>query len=205
MFKWRKSGSDLQKWWKREFTRSEQKRILAKYQPVVMGTGSASPEGDSKLFRPDGSLMLALSALATWFTSPASDLPIARRIADKAMEIGEGTKGEVLDRHFIYQHLINVYYRDRNMHSDSLGLAIQACEKQISLGPDAAKAFRREYQWRPLPSHVGFKQLAIIREHERDYDEIIQLCRRAAEQGWAGDWDKRIARCQKRISAADVD
>ena len=34
-----------------------------------------------------------------------------------------------------------------------------------------------------------------------DYAEAIKICRRAASQGWVGDWDKRIARCEKRSRA----
>ena len=51
-----------------------------------------------------------------------------------------------------------------------------------------------------LPAHHGFQQLAIIREREKDYAEAIRLCREAMAQGWGGEWEKRIARCENRLA-----
>jgi hypothetical protein len=77
--------------------------------------------------------------------------------------------------------------------------AIQACQQQIAFAPKAAKAFKQEYPAKPLPQHVGFTQLAIIREKEGAYGEAIQLSRAAMKQRWAGDWEKRIARCKAKL------
>jgi len=68
---------------------------------------------------------------------------------------------------------------------------------QIALSGRAAVAFRREYEG-PLPSHTGFKQLAIVREKQGDLDEVVRLSTRAIAEGWAGDWEARIARCEAR-------
>lgn len=51
-----------------------------------------------------------------------------------------------------------------------------------------------------LPSHHGYKQLAIILEKRGDYVAAGALSEQAKEQGWKGDWDARIARLNKRIS-----
>ena len=104
-----------------------------------------------------------------------------------------------LDLHFVYSEMIPVYYRDRDEDPEAMGLAISACQKQISLGPQAASAWRVEYPTDDsLPSHRGFEQLAIIREKQRDFEAAIELASAAQEQGWSGDWAKRIARCEKR-------
>lgn len=42
-------------------------------------------------------------------------------------------------------------------------------------------------------------QLAVIKEKIGNYEEAIALAMQALEQGWAGDWEKRIARCKERL------
>ena len=84
--------------------------------------------------------------------------------------------------------------------AEALALAIDACEKQILLGPEAAKAFLAEYPEDFLPAPHGFQQLAIIQEREKNYTEAIRLCREAMAQGWGGDWEKRIVRCENRLA-----
>lgn len=50
-----------------------------------------------------------------------------------------------------------------------------------------------------LPSHHGFKQLAIILQKRGDLDDALAVCREAKAQDWNGDWDERIARLSKQI------
>lgn len=87
----------------------------------------------------------------------------------------------------------------RDSEASAMNLAIQACKLQIELAPQAANAFRKEYIKQPLPRPVGYEQLAIIREKEKNYLEAIKLSKQAKKQGWAGDWDKRIERCEKKF------
>ena len=69
------------------------------------------------------------------------------------------------------------------------------------LSTEAADAFVTEYPRSPgLPEHLGYKQLAIICEKERSYDLAIDLSETALKQGWAGDWQKRIDRCNRRLN-----
>jgi hypothetical protein len=125
------------------------------------------------------------------------DFGIAERLIAKATEVGGAS---VLDRHFGHYQMAQAYYRRRNDDPEALTLAIDACEKQILLGPEAAKAFLSEDPEDSLPDHHGFRQLAIVRERETDYAEAIRLCREAMAQGWGGDWEKRIVRCESRLA-----
>ncbi len=136
-----------------------------------------------------------LSGLAGWFRQP-SDLSIARCILAKAEEIGSK---DPLDMHFLYQAMIEIYYRARESNPMALNEAIDACQKQIKLAPNAALAFRQETD--ELPAHVGYRQLAIVFEKERNYHEAIELSREAMNSGWAGDWQKRIERCERKLSS----
>lgn len=51
-----------------------------------------------------------------------------------------------------------------------------------------------------LPRHVGFEQLAIIREKQQNYADAIRVSQLAMKQGWAGDWESRLARCEKKLA-----
>jgi len=105
----------------------------------------------------------------------------------------------ILDLHFLYQHVIETYYPDREI-PEFYEKAIWGCKKQIELAKQAKQAFIDEWGDESLPSHVGYKQLAIVLEKEKKYDEAIYLCKQAKYEGWSGDWDKRIERCEKKKS-----
>ena len=104
----------------------------------------------------------------------------------------------MLDVHFFWHHMVSIYYKDRDKPG-YLDIAISACKKQIAVAPQAAKAFHADYAGQPLPGHKGYKQFSIILEKQKDFEGVIQLCQQAAAQGWAGDWFKRIQRCQKKM------
>ncbi len=164
-------------WWDSAFTPEEIKHILTKYQPMVLGVAVDSsdlPIGN--IIQEDGTLSVPLTSLATWFMSPPDDLPIARRLLEKGIELGEGTEGHILDRHFTYYAMIQVFYRDRNRDPEALDLAIAACETQIAFAPEVRRAWFAEYpKDRHLPMHPGYRQLAIVREKQKDYAEAIRV------------------------------
>lgn len=134
------------------------------------------------------------------------------------LEVGfrpkSGSSRATLDKHFAIGSKISQHYRRRNDNPHELELAIRACEDQIAMAATAAKAFIAEEKKfhrdarrfgsdtkgleLNLPSHEGYRQLAIIREKRGQYSEAIELCEQAKAQGWAGDWDDRIKRNQKK-------
>ena len=181
-------SDNLMSWWQTQFTSEEQNYILGKGFDL------------NRIIYPDGSLGFtdSLAMLSTWFIT-GGDVPLARRILAKSVEMQESETGAAIDRHFIYDCMIRVYYRDRKRDEDTLDLAIQACQKQIALAPHLIR--ERPKDWgNDLPAHRGFQQLAVILERDNDYEGTISLCEQALQQGWAGDWGKRIARCQKRMN-----
>ncbi len=178
----------LADWWLTAFTEKERQHIESVFHPITKGTITATTQTAAQL----------LWTLAMWFEKP-QDRSIARRILEKAEELAE--KGNnALDQHFTYQCMVQVYYKDRDTDDAALPAAIAACEKQIAVAPKAAKAFKRESPKSPLPAHVGYTQLAIIREKEGDLAEAIRLSKQAMKQGWDGDWETRIARCEKKLA-----
>jgi hypothetical protein len=131
---------------------------------------------------------LGVVIAATW---PEDWRTYARRVERQSRE----RSAKVLD-------LIRAAYAERDTDPEALCAAVAACERQIALGPRAARAFRRGSPDQPLPSHTGFKQLAIIREKQGDFAGAIELSRQAMQQGWGGDWGKRIERCERRAGKA---
>lgn len=183
----------LQDWWLNEFTDEERTNILSIYQPL--GSDSETLiKGKSHTTR---SVVALLGSLAGWFKKPEHRL-IGYKILKKAEEL-VSIKIPVLDRHFLYQVKIELYYRNRDNDSYALEKAIEACQQQIALSEEAKMAFQKEYG-QQLPSHVGYKQLCIIMEKHGQFDEAIVLAKTAKIQGWNEDWDKRIDKLRKKIN-----
>ena len=66
----------------------------------------------------------------------------------------------------------------------------------------AAPGMKHPYYDEPqmLPSHTGYKQLAIILEKEGDIKGAIKLSKQALKQGWTDDYEKRIERLSKKLA-----
>lgn len=184
----------LEDWWLSTFTEDERQHIAATFQPL--GASSVDSLTSGEIAHSSQSALAFLSNLAGWF-SKESDRSIARRILAKAEQLA-GCDTPILDRHFLYQAMIELFYRDRQEPA-SLDRAIEACKAQIYFAPDAAQAFKNEYGDSILPAHKGYQQLAIILEKQARFQEVIDLCAQAAQQGWGGDWVGRIDRCKKKL------
>jgi tetratricopeptide (TPR) repeat protein len=175
----------LTEWWVSTFSEQERSRID---QVLDIASGDVTYSS--------GTAAGLLSAVATNFYKPG-DRHIAKCMLERAEEIAKA-QGNVLDLHFVYQGMIETFYRDRDTEVGALSRAIEACERQIELAPRAATAWKREYPHPGgLPAHVGYTQLAIIRQKQGELDEAIRVCQQAKAQGWDGDWDARIARYGK--------
>jgi hypothetical protein len=184
----------LSDWWYESFTDDERRIIAQTYDPLG---GCNLETGDVKYsaFSP----FTFLSGIASWFSKDESR-SIAYRILDKAAEYLSATK-DPLDVHFYFQSQIEIYYRDRNT-PEGLSRTIAACRGQIAHAPTAARAFKKQAEQEPLPSHKGYEQLAIIFEQQNMFQDTIDLCMKAKTEGWCGDWDKRIDRCYKKLKKA---
>jgi len=182
----------LQDWWLNDFTNEEQNIILSIYQPMGLGENRLIK---GKIISTSQTVIGLLSALSGWFKKPEYR-KIGYKIIKKAEEL-TSDKIPVLDLHFLYQSKIEIYYRNRDNDEFALSSAIEACKQQIGISEIAKIAFIKEMGL--LPSHVGYKQLCIIMEKQNNYDEVIRLSTIAKEQGWNGDWDKRIEKCKKKI------
>jgi len=177
----------LAEWWVATFTDAERKYI---------DRGGSLTEGH--ISHTSGTAASSLSALATNFYKP-EERRIAWLMLEKAEELAKAA-GNILDLHFVYQGMIETSYADRDNGPEALDLAIAACEKQIALGSEAAKAWTLENPKEPLPAHKGYTQLTIIREKQKNFADAVSLSRLAMKQGWTGDWEQRIARNERRLA-----
>ena len=151
-----------------------------------------------------------------------------REISIKILENAEKLINEstpILDVHFFYLNKITTYYKLRNVNSKYLEIALFACKQQVGISHLASKAFRNytnecfipnrkihekfmklfdeEGKYEEvifIPSHTGYEKLTILLEKERKYEEVIALCQKAQNEGWNGDWQKRIDRCKMKLS-----
>lgn len=181
----------IEDWWLNELTPKDRDLINKAYQP--MGGGSLT---EGKILQSSQTLVGFYSGLISWFSKPDTRYLAYIFIKKAESAIDAGTK--ILDIHFLYQSKLEIYYKDRDAHPDALDYALTACEQQISYAEQAAEEFSKQFSDDFLPSHKGYKQLAIVLEKQKKYDEAIRLCEKAKSQGWSGDWEKRIQRCNTK-------
>lgn len=187
----------LDEWWLSTFTDAEREYIQQTYKPFSVGTDQPSGLTEGTISFTTQTPIGLLWPLAGWFKK-AEDFSIAKRLLEKAEELSANSSPS--DLHYFYTQKIEIFYRVRDIEPSALETAIQACEQQIEIASEVAKCMMEDYPEGSLPSHVGYKQLAIVYEKQKRYIDAVHLCQQAKEQGWNGDWDKRIERCKRKMN-----
>ncbi|EGL82061.1 Tetratricopeptide TPR_1 repeat-containing protein [Caldalkalibacillus thermarum TA2.A1] len=111
---------------------------------------------------------------------------------------------QIIDLHFTYNHLIELYYKQRDKREDALDKCIHYCKLSIELYPEFEKAqieedlqlIKNAYHFNPeemdkclkeykytKPRVPAFERLAIIYEKQGKYKEAIDICDKALEYG----------------------
>lgn len=135
------------------------------------------------------------------------DPEVAIKIARKAKSLLDQTDllklelREFTELHFDYQGLIRLFYRRRDTIPGALEDAMSCCRSVIRISPEVIKdpEMRMPPDYK-LPSSIGYDQLAIIAEKQKNYPAAIKISKLANSQGWAGDWEGRIERCEKKMA-----
>jgi hypothetical protein len=181
----------LSEWWLLDFAVDERALIRKTYMPL--GTGDQGIDTGVITFTSQTTLSF-LSNVAGWFNKEETR-HIAYKFLLKADEFSQGDMS-IMSKHFAMQSRCETFYKWRELDDLAVQEAINACERGISFSREAAAAFQAE--WGDVPSHYCFKQLAIIEEKRGNLDRALELCRRAREDGWKGDWEARIARLERK-------
>lgn len=179
----------LTTWWDNSFDDKEKTRFKEAYKPMG-GSFEDLFEGPGGI---EKSVVWFLTMLSG-FLSNKSDAHLALKFLNKAEQSLEGST--IIDKHFLFGQLVETHYKLRTaqVHFEN---AKHYCEIQISIAPEASEIFLREFG-PPLPSHLGYHQLAIILEKEKNTEEAIRICKQAHLQGWHGDWLDRIQKLNDR-------
>lgn len=186
----------LTDWWLTQFTKKEKEIIIETYQPMGLGNSRDLLLNYDILDQTESATKF-LTNLSGWFNTKENRY-LAYKMIKKAEELID-LNTDIIDIHFFYQHKIQIYYKDRDNNSQAYDIAKNACLEQIKIAPKVTEAFKTEYNDNFLPSHVGYTQLAIIEEKEKNWKTVIDIAEKAKKEGWNGDWDKRIERCKKKI------
>lgn len=192
---------NLTNWWLNELTDEERKTIRSIYNPISTSSEKECIDKGNIDYSSQSKLSF-LGCLAGWFTKSEY-----YNIGTKILLEGEKCINEnnnILDKHFFYLSGIKIHYANREKDSNALNLAIEYCKKQINISKEAKREFLKEYPSTPLPSHTGYKQLAILYDKQKKYSEALEITRQALSQGWNDDCQKRIDRLEKKIAKTNT-
>ena len=191
----------LTDWWLNDLTEEERQIIRDTYKPFGMSLGGEVNDhviDEGEIGGSGKNKFSFISVLISWFEKHEY-FEIAKKIINLA-EQNIDTNKDILDEHFYYLHCIKVYYRNRDNDPDALNKAIEYCKKQISISSKSKIAFLNAKHFGFLPSHTGYKQLAIIYEKQKEYQKALDLTKQALEEGWDDECQKRIDRLEKKIN-----
>ncbi len=115
---------------------------------------------------------------------------------------------DAFDYHLTLSFKIEQEYKKRDINAGALDKTIQLCEEQIEMSERAKQAWIKEERELgikniSLPNHKGYTQLSTIFEKQGLFQDAIKLAKQAKLQGWSGDWDKRIKRCEGKLLKAN--
>jgi len=191
----------LTAWWSECLSLADRQMIHEVYRP--MGGGKID-EGDEDLpigSRHTYSALEFLTGMAPWFIKDEH-----RSVGYKILVEAERYLPSARDAWEVqsfYHAKSDLYYRGWD-EEGSPEQVITACRAMIAQAPALASQFRRESKGAPLLANIGYDRLAVILERDHAFQETIDLCQNAKQQGWCGNWDDRIERCKLRMAKAQA-
>ena len=183
-------------WWLSAFSKAERQHLEEVFEPVrSAGSGPSTPEADGPAFATAAGFLVAL---AGGLGEKPEDRNLAARVLARAEERALA-ENDLVGLHFVYQETIRLHYKWRDQFRDAVDLAFAACHKQMQIAAETAQALREKFGDRPLPPHFGFQRAASILEKRAAYKQALEICRRARQQGWEGNWTWRVQRITRKL------
>lgn len=183
----------LEEWWMNEFTEEEREIVRETYKPFGESEDFVIDEGE--ILKTSASRVHFLCFAIGGYTS-YEKFNIGKKFLEKAESLIE-EENDIINVHFVYHYGIELYYSNRDKINGALDGAIEYCKKQISISEEVKKAYLSKDKF--LPTHRGFKQLAIIYEKQGEIEKAIEVTNLALEQGWNEDSERRLQRLEKKL------
>lgn len=125
----------------------------------------------------------------------------------------ELTENKIIDRHFLYNQLIDYYYGLRDKETGALDICKKYCIESINHTPKFLSKDKKQHEslysgeYKDYeyisPRIPAFQRLAIIYDNEGKYKEAIEVCENALslklKDGTKSGFEGRIKRLQKKI------
>ena len=128
----------LQKWWLEKLTASERQRIRNQYSPM-----SDSNIDKGNYTHSSSSTVKFLKEVGGWFIAKEGDRPLAIKILQEA-ESNIHLSTSVVDQHFLYGHMMELYYKDRKKEG-YYDLAKEYALKQIDIAAATLEQMERDH------------------------------------------------------------
>lgn len=192
---------DERPWLAATFDRGEVEHMREVFQPLSVG-GEVGLE--QMLVGEVDRVVSNLGNLVGWFDNPRDRdryaVPMLGHLVELLREHAATWPGSPEHLHFAYHVVMETAYK---LRADPawLEVAVWAAREQVAIGPEVAADMRAKYPGADLPGHGGYQRLVILADKSRDDGEVIRLCEQASAEGWAGNWDERIAKATKRLGA----
>lgn len=213
----------LKNWWLEALTPSQREQIANDYQP--MGLISNPPFLYQPLSNNGHSGMGIcglIHVLACVAKGQAKDILLTKTESVTIAEYSN-PKTNLIDVHLVLGSLIKHHYALREK-LDHYERAKELCLMQIAIADKTANKFRHPekpkelkrlhqltgmkhpYYDEPqmLPSHTGYKQLAIILEKEGDLEGALKISKQALKQGWTDNYEKRIDKLNHKLAKKKI-
>lgn len=212
---------ELKDWWNTALTPAQRNQIANDYKP--MGYPSGVPYLYATLMGKEygeTDKCCFLDVLACVAKGEAKEI-ISEKTEQAVKAALSQPRKNYKDIHLALTGLIKHHYRLRAEQAH-YNKAKELCLLQISISKQAANAFSKPPKPKGMslkkleailghkpvgydipqimPSHIGFKQLAIILEKEGDIAGAIKLSEQALEHGWSDDYEKRIAKLVAKLA-----
>jgi len=124
------------------------------------------------------------------------DYQFAEKVLLKALNAEDSNP---TDKHFVYNSLIKLYYKQRDNRDDAIEKCIKYCKEDI----ESINNFLDAWDGEP-PRIPAFKRLAIIYDKQENHREAIEICNKALKLGLSdgtkGGFKGRKQRLQNKIN-----
>lgn len=204
----------LKDWWLQALTPSQREQIANNYGIYQNVDNTYFSDGAGKL-----GLLITLSNIAL---PPAKEI-LKTKAESELLQCFKSNNSNLIDMHLALASLIKHHYALREK-LDHYERAKELCLMQIAIADKTANKFRHPekpkelkrlhqltgmkhpYYDEPqmLPSHTGYKQLAIILEKEGDLEGALKISKQALKQGWTDNYEKRIDKLNQKLAKKKI-